>query len=549
MTINSEVRTAGPFEGNDVATSFPFEFKVFADSEVLVVRELDGVELVLDLGTDYTVALNADQDSAPGGSVDLPVPLPVGYTLSMTSALKPLQPVDLTNQGGFYPRVISASLDRLTILVQQLSERLSRTLVAPISDGGAGFGDLPGVSARKGSVLAFDEVTGAPRVGPSIGAVGTVVANTGSINTVAGNTAAINAVAGNTAAINAVAGNTAAINAVAGNTAAINAVANSIADVNTVAGNVTDVTNFADVYYGPSATDPSTRRDGSPLQEGDLYFNTAEDVMRVYDGTQWGAVASGGIGLTTYSGDVRYTQRSNNLSDVTNVATARINLGLGTAATANLTTSSVDGTVGRVLKVGDGGWMSRGEIRQTPYGYPSSITDVTNQTKVIRSEVIDNGVFSYSSGIHFTAGDTWGRLRVRFNSPEAWIQGGVAGTGGIGWTSRLVLTDNLLQTAGSSTVFPMSQAAVTKVIIGVGQTWQDVTASRGPNTVYTNTTGKPIQLYITGDLNDATIYIGNVPISSKDYGGGSFICLIVPNGVTYSLSSTGTVDRKWMELR
>ena len=45
MTINSEVRAAGPFEGNDVATSFPFEFKVFADSEVLVVRELDGVEL------------------------------------------------------------------------------------------------------------------------------------------------------------------------------------------------------------------------------------------------------------------------------------------------------------------------------------------------------------------------------------------------------------------------------------------------------------------------------------------------------------------------
>ena len=263
MTINSEVRAAGPFEGNDVATSFPFEFKVFADSEVLVVRELDGVELVLDLGTDYTVALNADQDSAPGGSVDLPAPLPVGYTLSMTSALAPLQPVDLTNQGGFYPRVINASLDRLTILVQQLSERLGRTLVAPISDGGSGFGDLPGKDARKGSVLAFDEETGAPLVGPQIGAVGTVVANT----------------------------------------AAINAVANSIADVNTVADNVTDVTNFADVYYGPSATGPSTRRDGSPLQEGDLYFSTAEDAMRVYDGTRWAAVASGSIGSTTFSGD------------------------------------------------------------------------------------------------------------------------------------------------------------------------------------------------------------------------------------------------------
>lgn len=264
MTINSEVRIAGPFQGNDVTVDFPFAFKVFGADEVLVVREEAGVELVLELSVDYTVALNADQEAAPGGVVTLLAgPLPSGETLTLTSALAPLQPVDLTNQGGFYPRVINGSLDRLTILTQQLSERLSRTLVAPISDGAGGFGDLPGVSARKGSVLAFDEVTGAPRVGPSVGAVGTVVANT----------------------------------------AAINTVATSIGAVNTVAGNLADVTNFAGVYYGPSATDPLTRRDGSPLQEGDLYFNTSEDAMRTYDGARWVAVASGSIGSTTFSGD------------------------------------------------------------------------------------------------------------------------------------------------------------------------------------------------------------------------------------------------------
>lgn len=264
MTINSEVRVAGPFLGNDVTVGFPFTFKVFAADEVLVVIEEAGVETVLELSADYTVTLNADQEAAPGGQVTLVAgALASGKTLTLTSALAPLQPVDLTNRGGFYPRVINASLDRLTILVQQLSERLSRTLVAPISDGGAGFGDLPGVSARKGSVLAFDEVTGAPRVGPQIGAIATVVVNT----------------------------------------AAINAVANNITDVNIVAANVEDVTNFADVYYGPSATDPSTRRDGSPLQKGDLYFSTEEDAVRAYDGARWGAVASGSISSHTFSGD------------------------------------------------------------------------------------------------------------------------------------------------------------------------------------------------------------------------------------------------------
>jgi hypothetical protein len=47
------------------------------------------------------------------------------------------------------------------------------------------------------------------------------------------------------------------------------------------------VTNFADVYYGPSATNPTLRNDGTALQSGDLYFNTASAAMRVYGGVTW----------------------------------------------------------------------------------------------------------------------------------------------------------------------------------------------------------------------------------------------------------------------
>ena len=125
---------------------------------------------------------------------------------------------------------------------------------------------------------------------------------------------------------------------------------------------------------------------------------------------------------------------------------------IGTAATANLTTSNTDGTAGRVLKVGDGGWMGRGASQVEPLGYPASVHDVTNQTKVIRSQVDDNGVLGYATGIHFSTAGTWGRLRVSYDSQEAWVQGGESSRG-TGWTSQVVLYDNLMPSmTGSATL-------------------------------------------------------------------------------------------------
>lgn len=136
MTISSTTRKAGPFIGNGSTVAFPFAFKVFQASDLLVVR-LDtslNVEHELTLNTDYTVTLNLDQDSNPGGAVTLiGGPLVSGYTLTLTSDLANLQPTDLTNQGGFYPDVINDALDRATIQIQQLQEQTDRSLKVAVS--------------------------------------------------------------------------------------------------------------------------------------------------------------------------------------------------------------------------------------------------------------------------------------------------------------------------------------------------------------------------------------------------------------------------------
>ena len=166
MTISSTVRVAGPFVGNGTASVFPYAFKVFAATDLDVIRlaSSTGVESTLVLNSDYSVTLNGDQNSNPGGSVTLLAgALASGFTLTITSDIANLQPTDLTNQGGFYPEVITDSLDRATIQIQQISDIGDRTLKIPISDGTGLDMELPTAAQRANSFLAFDS-SGEPTV-------------------------------------------------------------------------------------------------------------------------------------------------------------------------------------------------------------------------------------------------------------------------------------------------------------------------------------------------------------------------------------------------
>ncbi len=134
------------------------------------------------------------------------------------------------------------------------------------------------------------------------------------VTTVASNATAIANVGNNITAVTTANNNISDITTVATNITNVNNVGGSIANVNTVATNLTDINAFSDTYQIASSN-PSTRADGSSLQEGDLYFNTTADELKVYNGGAWqgGVTASGNFAVTTgntFTGDNVYNDNA-----------------------------------------------------------------------------------------------------------------------------------------------------------------------------------------------------------------------------------------------
>jgi hypothetical protein len=82
--------------------------------------------------------------------------------------------------------------------------------------------------------------------------------------------------------------------------------------------------SFDDRYLGSKSSAPTVDNDGNALVSGALYFDSTNNSMKVYDGSQW---------LDAYASLSNALIANQNLSDLNNAATARTNLGLGTAAT------------------------------------------------------------------------------------------------------------------------------------------------------------------------------------------------------------------------
>jgi hypothetical protein len=138
--------------------------------------------------------------------------------------------------GDLFANSLNDEFDSLVIFSQQVDEKVSRSIVAPVTDPTSINMTLPQASLRAGRYLGFD------------------------------------------------------------------ASGNPVAD-----GDIPDT-----IYFGPNASDPSTRKNGSALQTGDIYFNTTFNELRLFNATSstWTQVSTTSDVIITKTGTATAGQTS-----------------------------------------------------------------------------------------------------------------------------------------------------------------------------------------------------------------------------------------------
>ena len=272
-----------------------------------------------------------------------------GFSIVITSAVQSLQGTDLTNQGGFFPEVINDALDKSAILHQQQQTELDRSIRFSLTNTIGSLEITENAAARANKVLGFDNL-GEFNVVQELGTyrgnwtasrdyvVRDLVKDTSTNNIFFCNTAhtssgsqpltpntnsanwdlIVDAATAATSSTNAASSATAAASsataAASSQTAAASSATSAASSATTATTKASEATTaktaaetaqtaaetaktaaetaldtFDDRYLGAKSSDPTLDNDGNALIDGALYFNTTDNVTKVYDlgNTAW----------------------------------------------------------------------------------------------------------------------------------------------------------------------------------------------------------------------------------------------------------------------
>lgn len=160
MTVSSSTAKVS-YSGNGATQAFAVPFYFLADSQLTVTLRLaDGSESTKVLGVDYTVT---GAGVLTGGTVTMTVAPASGTTLVIVRNVPLTQETDLQPNDRLPAETLEQTVDKLTMITQQLDEAVDRSLKFPVTDSPSFSSVLPSVQNRAEKYLGFD-ASGNPTV-------------------------------------------------------------------------------------------------------------------------------------------------------------------------------------------------------------------------------------------------------------------------------------------------------------------------------------------------------------------------------------------------
>src|SRR5690606_32452540 len=230
MTVTNQINTV-VYTGNGVTTQFDFSFRVdnASELEVILYTIATGLETTLDPSEYSVTGIGVNEGGsvtyAPGGS-----PMASTHKLILRRVVPLTQDLDVTAQDGFNPEIYEDQLDRMVMMIQQISEKVNRAATLSAANSVDSLEDL--LAATLALADLEDEIN-------------TLAGIAANITTVAGISANVTTAAGVAAAVATLAGIAADITTVAANDANVTTLAAIAGSITTLAGIATNVTTLA----------------------------------------------------------------------------------------------------------------------------------------------------------------------------------------------------------------------------------------------------------------------------------------------------------------
>ena len=560
MTISTTI-IKNSYSGNGSTSAFTYAFKITDDDDIqVIIRSSTGTETVKSKGTHYTVAgVGNNSGTVTFTSGNIPAS---GETVVLRRSTPQTQAMDLIDNDPMSADTIETAHDKTTSITQELQEQVDRSIKLSRTNTMTSTEFTVGATDRANKILAFDS-SGEIQVTQELGTfrgnwsastsyeVRDLVKDTSTNNificVTAHTSSGSQPLTTNTDSakwsliVDAASSTSSQTAAAASATAAANSATASAASASTAETHKNDaetaktasetaktgsetaktaaetaktaaetaqaaaeaaLDTFDDKFLGSKTSDPTVDNDGNALTDGALYFNTTDDVMKVYDlgNTQWKQLTpttSQQANIDTVAGiSSNVTTVANNDSNVTAVAGNATNINSVASNITNVNNvgsniASVNTAANNLADINSFANIYLGPSASAPTQDPDgSALDVGD----LYFDTTQNELKVYKSSGWAAAGSTVNGTSARFTYTISGTPTSVSGVDDLGNT--------LAYDAGFADVY----------VNGVRMSSADITITSGTSVVFASalSNGDVVDVVAYGTFNVASINASNI---------------------------------------